>query len=70
MNSINRTPLTKAENEPILNGSNHDHEKPRCPGGAEPLPTLTSATTERMTSIVTSMPSSTFCRLAETSMPT
>ena len=62
--------MTKADNEPILNGSNHDQEKSRWPGGADPLPTLTSATTERTTSMVTSMARSTFCRLAETSMPT
>ena len=38
--------------------------------GRVPVPTLTSATTESTSSMVTSMPSSAFWKLAEISMPT
>ncbi len=59
-----------AEAEGILNGLNQSHAGVRCPIGAVPLPTLTSAHTDRTSSMVSSMPSSAFWKLADTSMPT
>ena len=41
-----------------------------CPTGALPLPTLTSAQIDMTVSIVSSMPSNAFWKLAEISMPT
>ena len=52
------------------NGLNHDRLGVRWPTGAVPLPTLTRATMESTSSMVSSMPSSAFWKLAEISMPT
>ena len=60
----------KPEAEGASNGLNHDQAGVRCPTGAVPLPTLTSATIESTSSIVSSMPSSAFWKLAEISIPT
>ena len=51
-------------------GLNHDRLGVRWPAGAVPLPTLTRATMESTSSMVSSMPSRTFWKLAEISMPT
>src|SRR6478752_4920282 len=68
MNSISVMPLKKDEKSPA-NGLNHDRCGEIEPAGADPLPTLTRATIEKTSSITTSMDSSTFWKLAETSMP-
>ena len=60
----------KADAEGILNGLNQLSAGVRWPTGAEPFPTLTSAHTDRTSSMVSSIPSSAFWKLAETSMPT
>ena len=53
-----------------LKGLNHERVGTRCPTGALPLPTLTSAHTDITVNIVSSIPSSAFWKLAETSIPT
>ena len=56
--------------EGTSNGLNQLQAGVRCPMGALPLPTLTSATTDSSTSMVSSIPRSAFWKLAETSIPT
>ena len=70
MKSISVKPTMKPVKVKSWNGLNHCRLGVRWPGGAVPVPTLKSATNERRSRIVSSMPSSTFCRLAEISMPT
>ena len=60
-----------ADADEMSKGLNQDNDGVRCPTGALPFPTLTRATTDRSTSsMVSSMPSSAFWKLAETSIPT
>ena len=63
-------PTMKPEKVKSWNGLNQDKLGVRCPGGAVPFPTLTRATMESTSSMVSSMPSRTFWKLAEISMPT
>ena len=70
MKSISVKPTMKLSGLGTANGLNHDSDGVRWPTGACPEPTLTSATTDRMRSMVISMPSSAFWKLAEISMPT
>ncbi len=70
MKSMSVKPTMKLSGLGTENGLNHDHDGVRWPDGACPDPTFTRATIERTSSIVTSMPSSTFWKLAEISIPT
>ena len=70
MNTIRMMPLANELNEEIWNGLNQDRLGVRWPGGALPLPTLISAVTDRTSSMISSIDSRTFWKLAETSMPT
>ncbi len=70
MNSMSVNPTMKLSGPGTSNGLNHVHDGVRCPAGADPLPTLTRATTDSTSSMVISMPSSAFWKLAEISMPT
>ena len=69
MKTIRMIPLVNALKLVMWNGLSQERLGVRCPGGACPVPTLTSAVTDRTTSITSSMPSSTFWKFAETSMP-
>ena len=62
-------PLAKALKLEMWNGLSQDMLGVMWPGGACPPITLTSAVTDSTTSITSSMPSSTFWKLAETSIP-
>ena len=70
MNTIRMTPLANALNEATWNGLSQLRLGVRCPAGAVPPPTLTSATTDSTTSMTSSIDSSTFWKFADTSMPT
>ncbi len=69
MNNIRVSPSTRSLKDPPK-GLNQDQAGWRCPIGADPLATLTRATTERMASIAISIPSSAFWKFAEISIPT
>ena len=69
MKTIRMMPLAKALKLVMWNGLSHDRLGVRWPGGACPVPTLTSAVTDSTSSITSSMPSRTFWKLAETSIP-
>ena len=56
-------------NEASLPGSNQLDEMLMCPAGAEPAPSLTSATTESTISITTSTATRMTCMRAEISIP-
>ena len=62
-------PAVKALKLEMWNGLSQDRLGVRWPGGAVPLATLTSAVIDSTASITSSMPSSTFWKLAETSIP-
>ncbi len=70
MKTIRMIPLANALKLEILNGLSQSRLGVRCPAGAVPPPTLTSATMDRTTSMVSSMPSRIFWKFADTSMPT
>ena len=70
MKTIRMIPLANALKLEMWNGLSQEMLGVRCPGGALPLPTLTRATIDRTTSMVSSMPSSIFWKFADTSMPT
>ncbi len=70
MKTIKMIPLANALKLEILNGLSQEMLGVRWPGGACPEPTLIRATTDRTTSMVSSMPSRTFWKFADTSMPT
>ena len=59
-----------ADAEGILNGLNQLSAGVRCPTGAVPFPTLTSIHTDSTNSMVSSIPSNAFWKLADTSIPT
>jgi len=69
MNSINSTPVTKVENEPMLNGLNHDSEGVRWLPGASPVATRTRAQMANTASMTSSIESSTCWKRADSSMP-
>ena len=54
----------------MANGLNQLHAGVRWPTGARAVAHLDQGHTERTTSMVSSMPSSAFWKLADTSMPT
>ena len=60
----------KADAEEILKGLNQLSAGVMWPRGADPLPTFTNIHTDRTRSMVSSMPSRAFWKLADTSMPT
>jgi hypothetical protein len=70
MKTIRMIPLANALKLEILNGLSQAMLGVRCPGGALPLPTLTRATIDSTNSMVSSMASRAFWKLADTSMPT
>ena len=62
-------PLANPLKLEMWNGLSQEMLGVRWPDGACPVPILTSAVTDSTTSITNSMLSSTFWKLAETSMP-
>src|SRR6476659_6803660 len=69
MNTAMSTPLTTALNESIWNGFTHAKLGSTACGPAVPAATLTSATTENATSVMSSALSNPTCVRAESSMP-
>ncbi len=67
---MSENPTMKLVKPRLWNGLNHCALGVRWPAGAFPDPILTKATIEKITRTTTSMPSSTFCKLAEISTPT
>src|SRR6201996_7052466 len=69
MNTISSSPCMNESSEPNFKGLNQFHEGSMCPGGADPLATLNSATAAITSRIATSTTTSETCSLAEISMP-
>jgi hypothetical protein len=68
MKSIRIMPLTKPEKPPCI-GLSHDQAGVMEPAGWLPVPTRTSAVTEKTASMTNSTLSRTRWNIAETSMP-
>ena len=69
MNTMRMMPAVKALKLETWNGLSQERLGVRWPGGAVPLPTLTSAVIDSTASMTSSMASSAFWKLAETSIP-